>query len=453
MRAGGAVGEAIVVAAAVTVVVGVTVGRPFGTVVDPILAAQVITLVAAAVAAAAALLGAVAARLTGDPRPRWIAAALATYAVVILPATAIAVGPEADLVLRSLRLVAYVVTGLMLLAVIRPPARFGTRGTWAAAVTGALLTGGGAAVAVVAPQVARAVVTGPVPVVVLGGWATVAVAVFVDALLHGDEPRRRVGAGVVVMAGSQLYRRLSTGAPTELLFESLRLLGLAVVVVGLGQLVTRALADLRTEQFVQQEELALAALHMEKAGELAAERDHELRNGLAGLAGITHLLSSPVAGAEQERLRHAVLAELTRLHTLLDPDPPDNPDPAPSYLVAPVLHGLVALRRTNGAAVALHVEPGLRARGDSAVLAQVVTNLLANCDRHAPGAPFTIRADAGGRPGGDPHPRHRARPAPGPRGVGAAPGGAQRRRGRLRAGPVDQPPARRPRGRLAACHH
>lgn len=396
MRAGGAVGEAIVVAGAVTVVVGVTVGRPFGAAVDPVLTAQVLTLVGAAVAA---LLGAVGARLTGDPRPRWIAAALAIYAVIVLPATAIAVGPESDLVLRSLRLMAYAVTGVMLLAVVRPPGRFGARETAAAAVAGALLTVAGAAVAVVAPQVARAVVTGPVPSVVLFGWATIAAAVFVEALLRGDEPRRRVGAGLLVLAGSQLYRRLSNDAPTELLFEALRLLGLAVVVVGLGQLVTRALADLRTERFAQQEELALAALHRERAGELAAERDHELRNGLAGLAGITHLLGSPVAGAEQERLRHAVLAELTRLHTLLDPDLPDDPDPpdpAPSYLVAPVLDGLVALRRTNGAAVALHVEPGLRARGDSAVLAQVVTNLLANCDRHAPGAPFTIRADAEG---------------------------------------------------------
>jgi two-component system OmpR family sensor kinase len=38
------------------------------------------------------------------------------------------------------------------------------------------------------------------------------------------------------------------------------------------------------------------------------------------------------------------------------------------------------------------VQNGLRARGDSAVLAQVVTNLLANCERHAPGAPVAIRA-------------------------------------------------------------
>ena len=42
------------------------------------------------------------------------------------------------------------------------------------------------------------------------------------------------------------------------------------------------------------------------------ERSHELRNGLAGLAGITHLLSAE-GGEDHERLTDAVLAELGRL--------------------------------------------------------------------------------------------------------------------------------------------
>ena len=56
-----------------------------------------------------------------------------------------------------------------------------------------------------------------------------------------------------------------------------------------------------------------------------------------------------------------------------------------------MLAGLVTLRRSTGARVALDADAGLRACGHAAVLAQVVTNLLANCERHAPEAPVTVR--------------------------------------------------------------
>ena len=59
----------------------------------------------------------------------------------------------------------------------------------------------------------------------------------------------------------------------------------------------------------------------------------------------------------------------------------------------PVLAGLVALRRDAG--VTLSVAPDLQLRGDPAVLAQIVTNLLVNCARHAPGADVTVTARSG----------------------------------------------------------
>jgi two-component system OmpR family sensor kinase len=68
----------------------------------------------------------------------------------------------------------------------------------------------------------------------------------------------------------------------------------------------------------------------------------------------------------------------------------------PGYPVQRVLADRVALHDSAAGAgagpVELRVEPGLRAAGDPDVLAQVVTNLLANCDRHAPGAPITVTA-------------------------------------------------------------
>jgi len=165
--------------------------------------------------------------------------------------------------------------------------------------------------------------------------------------------------------------------------------------VGVAEGVQCALAALREVHRRQHDELAAAEVQRERAGELAAERDHELRNGLAGLAGITHLLHAD--GREHEPLKHAVLAELSRLHLILDgpaaaPDDAAPTEPAVDYEVGPVLLGLVTLRRSGGNQVRLRVEPGLRARGHPAVLAQVVTNLLANCDRHAPGAAVTVTA-------------------------------------------------------------
>lgn len=62
------------------------------------------------------------------------------------------------------------------------------------------------------------------------------------------------------------------------------------------------------------------------------------------------------------------------------------------FRVEPVLSGLAILRRSAGLQVEADIDPDLRVLGDPAVLAQIVTNLLANCQRHAPGARVTMRA-------------------------------------------------------------
>lgn len=391
-------GEALAVVAGVVLVIVLVGSGPIRDGLDQDVVRQVLTSTAAAIAAAVALLGAFAARLTESQRWRWIAAALVLYAVLVLPSTVLDVAPDADLALRSLRLAAYCATLVMLVASIRPPARIGAVGIWMVAVAGAVSAFVAGATADLVPAPIRAVIEGPIAAgSVLGGWSAVAIAVLIDGIRRRSGPRRLVGLGFLVLAGAQLHRVTTSmpSAPVDLMFAALRLLGLAVVVVGLSRLVMRTVVELRSEQFAQQEELALAALHTARASELAAERDHELRNGLAGLSGITHLLSAPGGDVEHDRLRHAVLAELGRLHVLLDGGGSPGPtDPPEGYPVAPVLDGLVALRRSSGADVTMQVTPGLRAGGDSAVLAQVITNLLANCDRHAPGAALTLSAHA-----------------------------------------------------------
>jgi two-component system OmpR family sensor kinase len=357
---------------------------------------QLLTLVAAAVGAGAAILAVVVSRLLDEPRASWVAAALVLYCVVVLPWTTVAPA-DLDLGQRAARLVLYLTALVLLAAALRPPRALGAWGGWA--VLGA---GGGVTIGVLVlpdPVSVSWLVEGPIATIgVLVGWTAAAVGFAAEGLRRQSAARLRLGLGLIVLAAAQLYR-VAAAEPltttTNLSFAALRLVGLVIVLVALAQLVRAALHQLRADQWRQQEELAVAALHMERAGELAAERDHELRNGLAGLAGITHLLGTDSGDAEHERIRQAVLSELGRLHAILDRG--DAPPEAQPYLVEPVLTGLVSLRRASGAPVALHSEPGLCACCDSAVLAQVVTNLLANCDRHAPGAPITITAQRRGK--------------------------------------------------------
>jgi two-component system, OmpR family, sensor kinase len=65
--------------------------------------------------------------------------------------------------------------------------------------------------------------------------------------------------------------------------------------------------------------------------------------------------------------------------------------------VTPLLRDLAILHRSSGLAVDLDVEPGLHVVMDHWALGQAVTNLLLNCERHAPGAHVWLRARRAGR--------------------------------------------------------
>lgn len=384
------VSDVVLVIALVAVVAGVAGSARIGGSLPQPVTDQVLTCIAAVVAAGGAILGAVGAHLLEDPRPRWVAAALALYALVVLPASAFLPATGDGSNAEGLRLVGYTAAILMLLCAVRPPARIGARGTWLVTAVAVVVS----VAAFLGPQTPGSIIRSPVATgVIVVAWTAVAAAVVVDGYRRNVAARWRAGLGLVVISGGQLVRMLvGTAQPV---FGVLRIAGLVIVVVGFAQLIVRAIAELNDERFAHQEDLVSAALYMERAAESTAERDHELRNGLAGLAGITHLLSTDTADEQHQRLKHAVLSELSRLHQLLDGGPP-RAEGGPVFAVAPVIEGLVTLRRTAGADIEAEIEPGLSAAGDSAVLAQVITNLLANCDRHASGAPIRIRAFAEG---------------------------------------------------------
>jgi two-component system OmpR family sensor kinase len=349
-----------------------------------------LTLAAAGTGAGSAIMGVIAARVLEDKRTAWVAAALVLYSAVVLPLSATATTPPGG-PYRAPMLVIYLTALVLLAASVRPPAALGGWGCWVVAAVGAV----GGLIVLNQPDASAVleVIDDPLMTVcVLVCWTAAAVAFAIAGIRERSAPGLRLGLGLVIVAVAQLYRVTAQVASPNLPFDGLRLLGLAVVLLGLAQLVVDGLRGLQSCNTEQQEALVSAALLLDRAREASAERDHELRNGLAGLAGVAQLLSAESVGADEERLRQAVLKELGRLLALVDGDAPDErPE---GFLVEDVLRERVELRRSavdsRLSEVALRLEEGLRAAGDRDVLAQVVANLLANCDRHAPGAPVTV---------------------------------------------------------------
>ncbi len=368
---------------------------------QPISAEHVHMLLAAAMATiggAAAILGTVAARLLGDRRMSWLAAAVGSYCLVVLPLTIV----RPSLVLegpapQAAWLAGQVIVVGLLVVSLRPPALLGP---W----TAGLVVGAGAFAAQAASELA-AYLIGPSQVVVipsaltatvLAGWGVVGLALLLAGYRDGSAALVGIALGLTMIACVQMY--WATAEPgvraAVVPFDQLRLLGLIVVFAGMLALARRALGVVRIERQAHEEEMRLAAVHLRRAAEQAAERDHELRNGVAGLSGITTLLSSSASSDEREGLRSAMLGELARLAAMIDGV--DRDGDRTRVDVAAELHNLVHLRRATGAQIDLELGDGLCAAGSPAVFAQVLSNLLANCARHAAGTPVSIRAERRG---------------------------------------------------------
>jgi two-component system, OmpR family, sensor kinase len=353
---------------------------------------EVLTLIAAAVGAAAAITADVAARLSSLPRLAWTGAALALYSLAVLPSTTITVeGAQAVTGLTAARLVAYVGVIVLLLLAVRSETDARPWFGWAIAAGATVLAlAVGELVYLVPVQLLPATLPNLLSVVALAGWGWCAAVYVFSGLRWEQAPLWRIGLGIGVLAVAQIYRVLSGGPNnlgSRLPFATLRLYGLVVVVVAAAGILRTALAASRTGQQRQQEELRIAAMHLHRAEEAATDRDHELRNGLAGLAGAVALLSSDASDPAHTRLRAAVLGELNRLQGLVGATSWIDTE---SYDAGRVLDDIVTLRRAAGMDVELRVDDRPVARGSPDTLRQVTTNLLDNCARHAPGARVTV---------------------------------------------------------------
>lgn len=299
-----------------------------------------------------------------------LAAAVTVYALVALPATVIAfTSPGAEHLMGLLRTgggLIFLVLMACALVPRQPPLTTG----WQGGLLGVAVSVAVALLINATPALDALAAAGTLDRFLAAFWLVVTLTYIGYGIRKRVPMAYGIGAGMVVVFVAQVLRETGN---MGLGGASLRLCGAIIMCAALGR---------RLRERFQTSQLRVDRI---------AELDHELHNVLAGLDGMTHVLSN--AGKDdRELLSEAVREEIGRLRNLLD----QRAEP-PGCAVDPVLTRIVTLRRTNGLDVELDMEPGLRTTMPADVLAQVVTNLLANCERHAPGAKVLVSARADGR--------------------------------------------------------
>jgi two-component system OmpR family sensor kinase len=340
----------------------------------------------AGAAAVVALLCALSARLRDEAGMRLTGYAWAFYGLVVVPLGVLDPATGADSLLPG----ATAATAAIFLVLLtlsfarRRPARLsGLRALAAGLALTALLV---AAAAVLPAQLARVLDSKVTDAVLLAGWGLLACGFVTRGLRCGAPVWWRTGFGLVLIAAAHTLL-LAGGTATG--FAVLRFIGFLVLIAALcGR--TRTLVRERRAAEAQAAERAAAEEHAR------ATQRHEVRNALATLSSVTTLMTPrpEAAAATAGSIPAMIDAELARLRGLIEDTAPAG-DTGTAAL-DPVLARLVTLRRAAGARITLECPPGLVAGLPTATLAQVVTNLLANCARHAEGAEVYVGARQGG---------------------------------------------------------
>jgi two-component system, OmpR family, sensor kinase len=348
---------------------------------------------AASAGGAAALMMVFAARLAGNPWVTWAGMAFGWYCLLAIPiSTAWGLDGRGVVVATAANVLIHAAAAVLwLIVLLAPEPASPLRLLRRLAVGAALLVVTATIWGTLAPEGVRSI--GEARTLWLAYalvWLVVALVTIARATVSRSPALGTIGVGLVLLGAAQVGDSVVAPAAigTSPLFASLRLAAVAIVLWGGLRLSRRALVLLDGEQALHEVELRRAEVRLARA----AARDHDLRNGLAGLAGATAVLGG--GAATGKHLSRVVAGELRRLEVLLEGQNGDDDgcEAVRSYAVAPALDGLVMLRRSAGMDVRADVEPGLHATGSPRTLAQVLTNLLANAERHAPGSPVRITA-------------------------------------------------------------
>jgi two-component system OmpR family sensor kinase len=343
--------------------------------------------VSAACAVSAAIMAASVHWLSTDRRAAWISAACTLYGLVGISADAVtSTFHHVSYATDAIRLSSQLGGALLLAVAVAPPYRRRSVNPLSLSVVGL----SGVLVAALAASIAPAAVEDvvawpPMHAAVAVAVVLVGLAMVVAAQVDGSRELSRIGLAMTALAGAHIYRVAVEQPGVPMVYAGVQFLSMFLALWGLKQLAGQAYRAVRASEVEHEEMLGRARIGLARA----ADRDLELRTGLAGLAEVTQLLGQAPGEASQELCR-AVFAELSRLETMMAEEGM-RPDPRP-YPVGPVIRNLVTLRRCAGMDIRYDGDDVLRAVGSSGVLTQVVANVLANAARHAPGSPVRIQA-------------------------------------------------------------
>jgi two-component system OmpR family sensor kinase len=353
---------------------------------------RALPVLALAAGVATSILLIVAAWMSADAAARRIAAAVGLYTVVLLLTRAVGLQDSPAASSAAVCLATLGSGGLLLLTAGRE-----FRSTPGRSTALVVCTVATAAVVIVTSMAVSGPVAGrsfqTAQAVSLLGWSGFLVSALPLLAVGSRTDRgllRRVGLAFAMSAIAHILP-LGGGGPVNGRFEqvaaTLELGGAALLLVGAALFLVATLHGVLARQEVTETRLAEAEAVMADQ----AERDHEIRNLVAGLSGAANVLKSDGANGtvDGRRLLVAAGAELERLQHMVRPDA--DPSRSTPTSVTALLADLAAMHRAAGLTV--HVEP----EGDPEVamerkaLSQVLTNLLVNCSRHAPGAPVWLR--------------------------------------------------------------
>ena len=231
----------------------------------------------------------------------------------------------------------------------------------------------------------------------LSGWSGLlasALLLLAVGVRTGRGLLRWVGLAFVVSAIAHTLPLGGTDLVSGLLEQvaaALELGGAAMLLMGAALFLATTLHGVLTRQEVTETRLAEAEAAMAEK----AERDHEIRNLVAGLSGAANVLKSDGANGtiDGRRLLVAAGAELERLQHMVRPAAVSSRPTSTS--VTALLADLAEMHRAAGLTVHVEPEGEPEVAMERGALTQILTNLLVNCSRHAPGAPVWLRCRSG----------------------------------------------------------
>lgn len=357
-------------------------------------AGEALWLLAALAYAVAGALAIVRWRLVGETWSAAVGVLWLHCAITILPVTAVASlvageeGPGPLLPVAALVLIVQAVIARRSAAVDT------SMNPWRTLAIGLAATSAGGAVLVRFPFFAEETGDG-IGLLITGSALALAVALM---SFPGDRSRlvlgRRAGISFIAVALAQVAL-LAAPEITDarfLLAGTIQFAGGLLAARAVAPHIGAAVRELRRYEGVVARQWRTA----EESVQVRQEQAHDLRSALHAIEGAVQSLRIGTDGTARAELVGAVTEHVRLAQSILGTD--RNVDAAGAYDLTDLIRRLVLMEQANARPVTCRVPEKITVHGHQGALAEILTNLLDNADRHAPGAAVEVSARA--LPGG-----------------------------------------------------